>query len=363
MKVLEIDSFNDFLALKDYWNTFLAGCDHSIFSTWEWLTVWWRHFGSDKRLLLLTAEDKGKTLGMAPLMYSVHKMFGVRQGKIEFIGTPDSDYNDFIVADQPLACIDLFVRHLNGISEKWNCIELSEIPEHARSLRALNKISNTLEKVHECPRALLPKTYKAFLHCLSHNLRYNLRRSLRRLEKDGVRWKVYDCSQGDSCSEGMRAFFELHQKRWASKRFPGVFAEERFRDFHLDIARVLAEKNWLGLYLLRISDKPVAAWYGFKYQLRYYYYLSGFDPEYHRYGLGNLLLAHIIDQCIQEGLVEFDFLRGGEGYKARWNTVSRWNYKALILKTGLFSNLRNHLYTLHWSQGDRLRRLKYLLKI
>jgi CelD/BcsL family acetyltransferase involved in cellulose biosynthesis len=359
MKITEVNKHSDFVALEQTWNDVLWKCDHSIFSTWEWLSAWWKHFGNDKRLLLLLAEDNDKIIGIAPLMYSVHKMFGLRIGKIEFIGTPDSDYNDFIITEKGEECIKRFIDYLNNLPEKWDCIELTDIPEHAKPLLFLNKISNNVKPVHACPYTSLPESFDVFLKGLSHNRRYDLRRNIGRLERNfKVEFTFYSGSQ--SAIQGINEFFELHQKRWRSRGFTGIFAEQKIRNFHLDIAKSFSQKGWLGLFSLKLSGNPVAALYGFKYRSKFYYYLSGFDPRYSRYSVGNLLMSFVIGECIQEGFAEFDFLRGAEEYKDRWNTMTRWNYQAILTRRGSLAKVQNWLYREYWRQGNRL---KYLLKM
>jgi CelD/BcsL family acetyltransferase involved in cellulose biosynthesis len=360
LKVVEIDNLSGFLALEEKWNDVLSRCDHNVFSTWEWLTCWWKHFGKGKRLVLLLAEeDDGKIIGIAPLMYSVHKMFGLRRGKIEFIGTPDSDYNDFILAGKEDECIKLFINYLNSFSENWDCIDLTDIPENAKCITILGKMSGNLKPVHKCPYSPLPKSYDLFLKDLSRNLRYDLRRDLRRVEKS-FKVEFADYSGIQSLTDGMNIFFELHQGRWKSKGFSGVFADQKLRNFDLEIAKSFSQKGWLGLFLLKLSGNPVAALYGFKYRSKFYYYLPGFDPRYSRYGVGNLILSHVIAKCIQERLAEFDFLRGVEAYKNRWNTLPRWNKRIIIPRKNFLGNFRSWLYEEYWLKGSRL---KYVLRI
>jgi hypothetical protein len=47
MKIVEINDYAGFLSLKERWNEVLQRCNHTIFSTWEWLSTWWNHFGND----------------------------------------------------------------------------------------------------------------------------------------------------------------------------------------------------------------------------------------------------------------------------------------------------------------------------
>lgn len=293
-------------------------------------------------------------------MYSVHKTFGLRIGKIEFVGTHTSDYNDFILKEKSEECIKSFIEYLNNLTENWHCIELSDMPENSKSLHTLRKISTNIKPTHECPYTSLPKSCDIFLKSLSGNLRHDLRGNLRRLERDGYKVNFADYSDSQSLNKGMKSFFELHQKRWTLKGSAGVYAEENSRNFALDIAKSFSQKGWLGLHILELSDKPVSALYGFKYQSRFYYYLSGFDPAYYRYSVGNLLLAHVMSQCIQEGLSEFDFMRGAEDYKNRWNSLSRWNQQAILTKKGILASIQYRLYNEYRHQRKKL---KYLLKM
>jgi CelD/BcsL family acetyltransferase involved in cellulose biosynthesis len=362
MKITYVDKYKDFLGLEKIWNGTLQKCENSsIFSTWEWLTLWWKYFGIDKELVLLLAENNGKIIGIAPLMYSVNKLFGLRIKKIEFIGTSASDYGDFILAEKSEECVKLFIDYLASIPEKWDLIELTNIPGTTISLSLLKKISGSAKFAHErviyeCPYIPLPRSLAAFTNGLSSKRRKTLRRSMRQLEKD-FKVDFVDCSKTQALDQQMNVFFELHQRRCKAKGLEGKFSDQTLRKFHMDVERSFSEKSWLGLFLLRLADDPVAALYGFKYQSKFYYYLSGWDPRYSKYSIASLLIAHVISNCIQEGLAEFDFLRGAEEYKNQWNTVTRWNHQVVLTKNGFLATLQDSAYTTYWSFGSKLKHL------
>lgn len=361
MRITEVDSYSDFIALREKWRELLDKCDHSVFSTWEWLSIWWKHFGRDKKLLLLLAEDDNKILGIAPLMYSVYKMFGLRIGKIEFIGTPSSDYNDLILAKKGEECIKLFIDYiLKNFPEKWDCIELKEIPETAQSLSFLNRMPKnvklrSLRVLHECPYILLPKSFDTLFNQLGYKFRKNLRRNQKQLQqKYKVEFKDYSTTQ--SFKEGMERMFDLHQKKWKAKGEPGVFANQRVRDFHLEVARSFSQLGWLSLNSLVADGNTVASLYGFRYKSKLYYYLSGIDPAYNRYSVGNLLILSVLEKCIRDELTEFDFLRGVEPYKYRWSPRSRKNFNLVLTKKEFFSWIQNWFIEKYWFFGKRLKR-------
>lgn len=358
MRITEVDNYTDFISLKERWQDVLRRCDRSIFSTWEWLSIWWKHFRRDKRLLVLLAEDNGKILGIAPLMFSVHAMFGLRMGKIEFIGTPASDYSNFILVEKGEEVLNMFIDYLvNNLTEKWDYIELREIPETAESLIYLNGISGKSKLVqrrvlraprtNECPYLPLPKSFDVFLSRLNSKFRRDLRRYQRRLqEKFKVNFE--DFSKTESYKEGMEIMFDLHQRRWRGKGHRSIFCDQKVHDFHLDVARSFSERGWLSLSSLLADGEAVASLYGFRYRSKLYAYISGMNPAYHRYGVGNLLLRQVLENCIEEELTEFDFLRGNEPYKYRWNSLTRKNFEVVLIQRGFLSWIQDWLGRKYW---------------
>ena len=73
MRIIEINEYNDFLALKETWQSVLLRYDHhTIFSTWEWLMCWWKYFGNNKRLVLLLVEDDEAMRSLTRQMLEEH---------------------------------------------------------------------------------------------------------------------------------------------------------------------------------------------------------------------------------------------------------------------------------------------------
>jgi len=141
----------------------------------------------------------------------------------------------------------------------------------------------------------------------------------------------------------MKVFIKLHQKRWNSQGLPGAFANEKFRDFHLEIADLFDRRGWLGLYFLMVNDEPVSAQYTFEYKLKVYYYLAGFNPEFSDYSVGNLTTMFLLKECIKRGFKEYDMMRGDEPYKMFWTDKCRKNIEVRLVKKNLQSRFYNWL--------------------
>jgi CelD/BcsL family acetyltransferase involved in cellulose biosynthesis len=287
--------------------------------------VWWKHFSNGKKLKILLVEDGHEIIAIAPMMFSIHSNLGFKRGALEFLGTPESDYSNFLITRDYKQCQKLLLSYLKKSSENWASIDLMAVPSHANNIEdlAIDLSSHFLCNCYYLP---LPKTFNEFLENLGHNTRYKLRKDMRRLSQN-FKIEFIDCSATQSIQYGINCLFNLHQKRWVEKGYEGAFADSRIREFHQEIAHVFANKEWLGLSILKLSDVEVAAIYGYKYNGKFYQYLNGVDPnpDYFKYGVGNQLTAHNISNCIDRGLFEVDFLRGDEPYKTRWTKQKRKN--------------------------------------
>lgn len=343
--MIKVDQLNDFSELEDLqddWNQMLQRVrDRDIFSTWEWLWCWWKHFGKGRTLKILIAQENTEILGIAPLMLSKYSFLHLgKLRKIELIGTPNSDYNNFLLFKRPDTCLKTILNHLMK-STGWDLLELRDVREGSVSATALKSIykSGTQLKLkvgYLCPYIELPDSPKMYLNFLSRNMRKNLRRRMRRLsEKYKVEVKTH--RDYNSVKDAMEIFFKLHLKRWGSNI--GNFGSKAFRDFHLDIAEIFNEKGWLGMHFLTINDEPISAVYSFDYNQKKYGYSTGFDPEFGHYSPGNLLKMQVVQHCIRKGYKEYDLTRDSEPYKANWATGVRRNLTVTMVKKGLFTRM------------------------
>jgi len=338
LRIKEINEDHEFKDLQETWNNVLERSrDNNIFLTWEWLWNWWKHYGREKQLMILLAREKNKIIAIAPLMYSIYKVFGLKLKKIEFIGaSAHSDYSNFILTEKQRECIRLFMKYLSDCSFKWDCLEFRGIPETAQSLNSLRSVGKNLcmfeERLYSiCTYISLSDSFEALYKRLHRNMRKNLRKSMRHLN-ERFRVEVKTLSDFSSIEKAMDTFYKLHQKRQRTKGLPGAFGDSIFRSFLLDVTKCFMKNGWLDLSFITINKKPIASALSFEYNHKLYVYNQGFDPEYSKYSPGNLIILQIIKNSIQKGLTEFDFLRGVEAYKSRWNTLHRKNIELSINK-------------------------------
>jgi CelD/BcsL family acetyltransferase involved in cellulose biosynthesis len=339
LKVKELNDYAQFSGLQTQWNEVLSKSNsNNVFLTWEWLSTWWKHFGKDRELAILLAMDNGEIVAAAPLMRSNYDLLGFKFKKMEFLGAEHTDVRNFILTNPNDDCIKLFLNYL--CATEWDFLEFRDIPENRelagslrkvfwRSLLSSERVSNI------CFYIPLYDSVEEFNKTLGGDMRRSLRRRMKRLrEQYDVTFEQFDSVK--SAEEGVKELVYLHQKKWKSKGQEGSFGRDpRFAGFLRDIAKAFSENGWLNLSFLKADGEAVSAALCFEYNRVMYYYHPGYDPAFAKFGVGNLLLMHLIEEAIGKGMQTFDFLHGVEPYKKEWTSLSYNNLE--------FGCKRNHI--------------------
>jgi CelD/BcsL family acetyltransferase involved in cellulose biosynthesis len=239
-----------------------------------------------------------------------------------------SDYNTFLLTEKKFEHVRMLIKFATERISNWDSIEFSEVPENSNTAELLamlkTKPSFTARIRNICPYIPLPNQLEDYLIKLDGRFRRELRRCEKNLGR-GNKVSFRTCNKMTDVESDMRTFFDLHEKRWNSRKMPGALPSKKLHDFHQNVAQLLAEKGWLNLSFTMVNDLPVASVYGFTYGQKLYAYLSGFDPSYAQYSVADLHWRYLVEHCIKSNLLELDFMRGAESYKKKWNTKARRN--------------------------------------
>ena len=336
MEIQEASAPGSLRSLRDEWNELIERCSSAtIYQTWEWNDAWWQSYRKGKDLRILRLTRNGKLHAIAPLYVSRHLNSPLR--RLAFVGTGASDYLDLIVADECAREASTALLEYLDRSKAFDLGDLQQLRPGSVLLEAaktagrdsgLRRRPSTLPQ-EPCPYLALPPTWEEFAKRIGKKLRSNVAYYERLLAKTFGSTEIGMAGPGE-LEAAMDSLFELHQKRWNARLLPGVLNSARVREFHREAARRFQARDWLRLHLIRIDGRIVSALYCFQFRKRYYYYLGGFSPELGKYSLGTVLTAAAIKHAIEEKCEEFDFLRGNEPYKYRWQPAERVNHRVLL---------------------------------
>jgi len=337
----EITTLEAFEPLAEEWDGLLERCvGGTLFSTHAWLTEWWKVFGDDDALRVLTARDgDGNLVGAAPLAARAERVLGRTVGwSIEPLGAGTSDYLGFLAAEgrEDEVCLAL-LEALRPYGRNW-ALTLGEVHQESAAGGALAEGAQSLgyrvqrDDGSSCPYLALPGSWEQCLQGLGSRLRKRVPYYLRRLlERDGCELRV--ARTEDERSAAMAALSRLHEMRWQTKTGSGNFADPRFAEFHERVSRALLDRGRLRLFTLEHDGAAVAALYGFRYRSTFYFYQSGFDPAWAARSVGTAMVGLAVKAAIEEGAGEFDFMRGLSDYKERWASGVRVNRRMRIWPT------------------------------
>jgi CelD/BcsL family acetyltransferase involved in cellulose biosynthesis len=301
---LELEPLPDLESAREPWQA-LGERGGNLFGTWEWASTWWRHFGRGRPLRLAGCRRPDGTLaGVLPLYEA--RRWPLRL--LRFVGHGPADQLGPACApgDRP-ALGEALTRTVSAPSTVLLAERLWP-PEGW-----IDRLEATVVRREESPRvALDASSWEDFLAARSSNFRQQVRRRERNLLRRGL---VYRLADATSLDADLESLYRLHEVRWEAA---GATSFIRHRTFHEEFAGLALERGWLRLWLAEIDDRPVAAWYGFRFADAYWYYQAGRDPAWDREAAGFVLLAHTIRQAVEEGMSEYKLLLGGEPYKARF---------------------------------------------
>jgi CelD/BcsL family acetyltransferase involved in cellulose biosynthesis len=280
-----------------------------VYSTWTWADAWWRAHGNDDRELFLHAVSDGDRVAAILPLYRRRKG-PARVLRLLGHGTGDELGAVCAASDVPLAAAAL-----RSVAAPRDLLLVDRLRGDDPLLSALG---GTTVRTEASPVLMRDgRDWEAWLASRSSNLRQQLRRRERRLVRDhGLRFRLSDDS--DRLDDDLSLLFSLHRARWAQG--DSVAFEDAREAFHRDVARRALEKGWLRLWIAEADERPVAAWYGFRFGGSEWYYQAGRDPEWDSTAVGMVLLGHSIRAALDDGVEAYRFGVGDEEYKGRFSS-------------------------------------------
>lgn len=348
------------------------------FMTHAWVTSWWRAFGADRQLHILVLEDDHGPCGLAPLTsgrrrlgpLSYRSLELVGTGPLPFLGMGLADRVDLLLARRRDACLDALFGHLASHRDLWDIVDLRFVPEDSLTAESLRRDAGRLglgiatTTTSLSPYLPLEGTYDAYLKGRSSNFRSGLKRKLKKLEAAGRVTFELDAGHSDPAA-ALAAAVDVSRRSWKELAGSALLLNAGIDRFLGEVFERLGggepgergEPGETFIAFLHLDDRPIAHELGFVLDDRMWFYDHSYDQEFARFSPGQLLTARLLERAWQDGLVEYDFLRGDEPYKLSWTDSSRRELQ-LVLDDGSVRgrSARALAYEGKWKlkQSDRL---------
>lgn len=343
LNISHLTSLPELRALRDDWQRLEESCpDITPFSTWEWCDAAARYRANGHSLRIYTFREGEDLRGVAPFLEAfagglrILRLLGAGGGRYSI-----ADYQDLPFAD---GCQDKVVAAFcDALAQhgSWDMLHLQELPADSRAVSLLTTAAaargwqtslRSGSDVHVLPVSGSWEDYKA---TLSRSTRNDGGRQARKLVAEhSASFATVNGDDEEVAKKAMEDLFDLHTQRWQSVGLPGIFRDERRRDFHRAVSRRFARRGMLALHVIRSEEGTIAAKYGFQKDGIRYYYTNGFDPHerWRRFRLGLVLDLELIREAFEQGARCVDFMRGESHYKDHYRMDTRLNKELFIFR-------------------------------
>ena len=348
----------EFETLRLQWNTLVfAAARPNPFLTWEWLQAWLEtSSGTEPAPWLLTVWRGDELVGAAPLCRE--------RRSVRFLAVRelDADYADLLALPGcEEAVVEAVTRALLG-SDGWTRLILEGFSVGALVERLAQRLAGSAScqriACDVCPVLELAAGWPELLkRRFDGKRRYNVQRDMR-VASERHALTIRAVKAIDEVSEAMDTLFGLHRSRKTLQQVRSRFAEGRNAKFHRRVAARFQEAGWLALDVVEQRDRPVAAQYGFRFGSRFWLYQTGLSPHGSAAGAGTFALASRILESANDGLQEFDFLRGDEAYKRLWADRHTVLWTMLVFRAGFRGWVAQSLSNMRHALGRVLRQIR-----
>ncbi len=314
MHVIEIRDLDEFERHRDVWESLWAATrGATIFQSYDWIAIYWKHFGSTQQLRVLLVFDDDRPIGGVPCtVQREHR----RVGELRVVGFLNDGWGSFYgpLGDAPRATFQAAMEHFARASGEWDLVDwrwIADVPAVTGPVTSAFEALRIPFQVHPYSEVALVDTaggWDAYLASRKQKFRENLRRSERRLyERGDVRHLRYrplgsQADDGDPRWDLFETCVRLAERSWQGHSSNGTtLSHGTVLPFLKEVHAMAAARGMLDLNLLYCAEEPVAFAYNYHHAGVVQGLRVGYAPEYRRYGAGNLMWFYSIGDSFQRG--------------------------------------------------------------
>ncbi len=352
-------SFDGLSPLQPEWDDLVESVDASIFLTYDWCQVWWKHYGKGRDLRLFVFRSDGRLVGVVPLF---RERIGLGPFGLDVVKVVSSDFT--------LAQLGLPIRaewlsevlralfaslraqrwdllHLGPLSGLYpGCDELKTRCEEL--LRSSHVVSIQAREVQTC--FPLKEDWERYLAGLRKEERGDIKRNYKYLAKvlkgDAT---VVSAVHADaqSLAQIYGEFIAMHEAHWHTLQKAGHFEDwPAAQEFHLDMARAQAARGRLRLLKVMADEHCLGYEYGYRIGRTLVQFMNArAETDLLRHvSVGKIVFNELVKNAIAEGVVWVDSMRGRYEYKLKLGGELFPLCSLFITRRGLLPRFRTWVF-------------------
>lgn len=351
-----IESFDNFLSLKNDWENLRLANGYSLFSSFDWYWCWLKAAQNKIRpfIIVLTNESSGRIEGILPLQRD-RKCF---LNGLTSLVHGDTQCFEFIAEkkneDQLLANLFHIFRQLKNISY----IEFIPVSVNHRPLMKLAASDKYF--------SIIDDKKSPFFSCVQpfdDVIKNKSRKSRQRIRNHLNRFKRLGNVVVDRLSVIQSSDFEdiltISGGSWKSQAGCAIGSNETNGTFFRLLSEIAQRNEWLQVWFLSVNDQRLAMEFHLLERGTVYALRGDYLRQYEKYSPGRYLDYHIIQRLCDDKRVNlYDMCGDIYDYKTKW-TKDLQHFCRLLWIRSPFIRM---LYTIknHGKQKkERVRRIPY----
>jgi CelD/BcsL family acetyltransferase involved in cellulose biosynthesis len=309
------------------WTALLdASANGTVFATPEWQLTWLDTIPGASPRIIVVNDDAGRMRALLPLAMRSRRTgpFTLRSLELAGEAVACGDHLGLIArAEDSDAAWSAAAPAISSCAAAADIVRFASMDggESGRMRAAVHAPAGWRSwdpRDDVAPRMPLPARGTELLDGFSAARRKRLRYYDRHLAASHPSVVIARNEERMPLAAGLDALAELHASRWRQRRESGVLADPSFMTFVRRFSNAAHERGWLRLYQMLVEDRVVATLLTLHWRDVASGWLLGWNPDFAKWNVSELLWVHAMREAADEGLHTFDFLRGREAYKLRF---------------------------------------------
>ena len=315
-----IRDFDSFLKLRQGWNSLLEKSGiNNPFLRHEWLSSWWKGYGSDKKLFVVCFKKGGEVIGFAPLMKYRTKLTGISTEAIGFIANHWVGLDFIFLRDKNR--IDCLAKLQECLLKEKKITILSYLKEDCKTLELLtNELKTRKAKFKITPKESsyinIKGTWGEYLRGKTYNFRKDDKKKRKMIEDRG-RVEFVRLTSDFDIKTIIDELKEVSVNSWQGKNGKAIISSEQGDIFYEDLFKEWRDYEIADISLLRLNGKAIAYIVGFNFNGCFYVFDTAYDERFKKMSPGMVIHNMLLEQLFSQGPKKFDFGYMAD-YKKRW---------------------------------------------
>lgn len=325
---------HEFALLRSSWNALLQRSSENVpFLTHEWMGAWWVAFSAGRAMYLVTAWLGADLVGIAPLLVDQHGSGTRARPTLKFWSNAYSNRAQIIVGEPLDEIIDALFRHIMHEAPDWDLVHLGPLDAGSRVTHAITRtleragVRYGLDQGIRSPFLRLPSSWENLLAQVSSSHRQTVRRKRRKAASQFRFRRILN-------RDGFHHVLAVSKESWQHAGGTGIGTQPDVKAFYERLAAEAEQREWLELALLEDAGEAAAYEFNLVYENKLYSLKLGYRRDLARSSPGLVLKSHVLEDAIERGLEEHDFLGAEEPYKMRWTAHVRQHCEVVIFRPG-----------------------------